>query len=279
MKRVSNNKDYSNIIAVSSKNQEVLDINQQLHSGIWSNYKQYIEDFSSINSLKSDFLQKFQTNIDYYSLQQFKLDENNRYSQYFNYYDLLEYAEKKKNNKQESVTERLHILETELEVDSKQTLPVSTDDLYPSFVEHYNILFFNTVCTTKFISGEDNEATLLFANMMNESIDFSMKLLQEMFISCIDKNEIEEILANKILYLLQDYSYNDAYPYSQTMALAAVNVNSTIIQSAAIGLFSHWGNEESLNMLRHMSEPSTPWVKIKYEAVKKSLEDALRKKN
>jgi hypothetical protein len=267
MKRISNNKDYSNVIAVNSKNQEVLDINQHLNFGLLSNCKHYVDDFSSINSLKSDFLQKFQTSIESYNLQQFKLDEYNSYSHYFYYDDFLEYTGHEKEFEQ--------VLETEL-ADVKQTISVSTEDL---FVERYEDLLINTVCATKFISGEDNEATLLFANMMNESIDFSMKLLQEKFVSCIDKNVINEILASKILYLLQDYSYYDAHPYSQTMALAAINVNSIIIQSAAIGLFSHWGNEESLNMLRHMSEPSTPWVKIKYEAVKKSLENALRKKN
>ena len=44
------------------------------------------------------------------------------------------------------------------------------------------------------------------------------------------------------------------------------------VKSAAMNLFSHWGTKDAYRLLCSITCPEAPWIKMKYETIKKALE-------
>ena len=61
-------------------------------------------------------------------------------------------------------------------------------------------------------------------------------------------------------------------PTAQTLAALSVNHQSKRVRSAAMNLFSHWGTLGAYKLLNSISCPDDPWIKMKYQTIKKSLE-------
>lgn len=131
----------------------------------------------------------------------------------------------------------------------------------------------DTIEKTCFEPGEDNAATLMFAELLNnEQIkDAVLKYVQGLFIEMYEAGNVGVCV--KILTMLGFYSYKELFPFSQAIALASVSNKSTRVTSAAINLFAHWGNKEALSLMKNIAEPIEPWIKMKYMSVKKSLEE------
>ena len=137
------------------------------------------------------------------------------------------------------------------------------------FDSKYKKEFIETIISTVFVDGEDNMATIMFAQLLSIDKDATLNTLNQLF---VDKYDNERVCV-KILTLLNDYTYEQLYPYSQTIALASVSHKSSRIKSAAFNLFSHWGNKEALKLLNNVEVPTQAWILMKYNKIKKSLEE------
>lgn len=138
-----------------------------------------------------------------------------------------------------------------------------------SFDLQYKQKFIDTIKSTTFVDGEDNMATIMFAELLSIDKDATLKILNQLFVDNYDNERV----CVKILALLNDYTYEQLNPYSQTIALASVSHKSSRIKSAAFNLFSHWGNREALKLLNNVEPPAQTWILMKYIKIKKSLEE------
>lgn len=148
----------------------------------------------------------------------------------------------------------------------------SSSDLVPannmSFRAKYQIRFLSVIQNTVYKAGEDNRATEMMARLLDEDHDETLILLNDYFIDNYD----DERLCVKILTLLNDYKYEELKPMGQTIALASISNKSSRVKSAAFNLFAHWACPEAFKLILQVEEPLQPWIAMKYNAVKKSLE-------
>lgn len=133
--------------------------------------------------------------------------------------------------------------------------------------------FLSIIESTEFVPGEDNAATEEMERLLDENKRATLDLLQEYVAKSASSEELNTTLIIKVLNLLCDYTYEQLFPQSQSIALSALALKDIWINAAALNLFAHWGNRESLNMLNNVNEPTQPWLKIKYNSIKKSLEE------
>lgn len=144
-------------------------------------------------------------------------------------------------------------------------MPISTI----TFEDKYKDSFFRIIQSTVFEPGEDNAATIEFSSLIKENKDAALKLISSYFVDSFK----DERMCVKLLTLLNDYSYHELYPYSQTIALSSLSHKSSRVKSAAFNMFAHWGNRESLELLNSVEPPSEPWIRKKYETIKLTLEE------
>lgn len=143
--------------------------------------------------------------------------------------------------------------------------PISTD----SFDKKYKEAFAGVLRATNLELGEDNLATALFSKMVKENRDAAMSIINSLFIESFS----EELTCVKILSILNDYSYEELFPFSQTMALACLSNKASRVKSAAFNLFAHWGNKQALELLLSIEPPTEEWIRMKYYTIKHSLEE------
>ena len=152
-----------------------------------------------------------------------------------------------------------------LNASNNNVIPISTK----TFDEKYSKTFREIIQCTVFEAGEDNAATKKFADLLTENKDAALKLVCEYFIQSFN----DERMCVKLLSLLSDYSYNDLYPYSQTIALSSLSNKSSRVKSAAYNMFAHWGNAEALDLLNSTEPPAEAWIRKKYYTIKSTLEE------
>lgn len=148
---------------------------------------------------------------------------------------------------------------------SKRIKPISDK----GFTDKYRDEFLQTITSSVFEYGEDNMATLMFASMIAENKDITLKITNDIFVDFYN----DEKIIIKIISLLTDYKYEELKPYAQTIALASLTNHSDRVKSAAFNLFAHWGNKEALKLLSSVESPKQAWIRIKYNKIKKSLEE------
>ena len=120
---------------------------------------------------------------------------------------------------------------------------------------------------TEFIDGMDNQATFYLNILMSENKQVVMLWIQKIFLEILN----EEKILVKLLSLLLDYSYDDLYPTSQTIALACKEHKSNLVKSAVFSLFGHWCNKDALNFLEAYEEPKERWLRLKYKTLKEEI--------
>ena len=137
-----------------------------------------------------------------------------------------------------------------------------------TFRSKYVRKFLETIQNTIFKAGEDNQATEMMSQLLAEKPDETLILLNDYFIEHYE----DERLCVKILTLLNDYKYEELKPMGQTIALASISNKSSRVKSAAFNLFAHWACPEALKLLLQVEIPQQPWIAMKYNSVKESLE-------
>lgn len=76
----------------------------------------------------------------------------------------------------------------------------------------------------------------------------------------------------QLFRLIRCFSYEYFYPSSLTLAGLGVHHVSDYVKSEALSLLDHWGNSEVFGMLNYHEAPETPWLRMKYMAIRQSLE-------
>lgn len=146
----------------------------------------------------------------------------------------------------------------------KKIVPLSNED----FVAKYKDILFQAILKSPINNGEDSDSTLMFSSLLSQNKISTLHIINELFINNIDN----ENTCVKILSLCNDYSYDELFPTAQTLASLSINHKSNRVKSAAMNLFSHWGTKESYNLLCSIECPNEPWIVVKFNTIKKSLE-------
>lgn len=76
----------------------------------------------------------------------------------------------------------------------------------------------------------------------------------------------------QLFRLIRCFSYEYFYPSSLTLAGLGVYHVSDYVKSEALSLLDHWGNADVFDMLNYHEPPETPWLRMKYFAIRQSLE-------
>lgn len=168
------------------------------------------------------------------------------------------------NNDSESST----ILPKKLE--SSTILEISTLDK-SKFISKYKDFFVRILKSSNINDEKASEAEHYFNYLLEEDKDGAIKLLEEIFISNLTKESLDEDLQVSILKLLCNYDFKELSPSAQLIATSAYSINSIRVKSVTFDLFGHWANIEAYNMLKKYNEPQEPWLKMKYKALLKSL--------
>lgn len=155
-------------------------------------------------------------------------------------------------------------LEQSISSSINKVIPLSNEQ----FIEKYKVVLYQCIKKSPIYRGEDNDMSLLFSKMLEENKVSTLYILNDLFINNIQ----DEMLCVKILSLCNDYGYNELNPTAQTLAALSINHNSKRVKSAAMNLFSHWGTLQAYNLLVSINCPDEPWIKMKYQTIKKSLE-------
>lgn len=145
-----------------------------------------------------------------------------------------------------------------------KVVPLSNED----FVTTYKELLYQSIVKSPINNGENSDSTLMFSELLVQNKISTLHIINELFINNIDN----ENTCVKILSLCNDYSYDELFPTAQTLASLSINHRSNRVKSAAMNLFSHWGTIESYKLLCSIDCPNEPWILIKYNTIKKSLE-------
>lgn len=171
----------------------------------------------------------------------------------------LEHIDSMLSSSQEVYRSRLSTYSTE-----KNVVPLSNED----FADKYKTIFYKAVIKSPINIGEDTESTIMFSDLLSQNKITTLHILNELFINNIE----DEHTCVKLLSLCNDYRYDELYPTAQTLAALSINHQSKRVKSAAMNLFSHWGTREAYNLLCSIECPEDPWIVMKYQTIKKSLE-------
>lgn len=146
----------------------------------------------------------------------------------------------------------------------QKVLPLSNEE----FANKYKPLLWGTIKKSPINNGEESEATSLFAELLAKNKITTLHIINDLFINYID----DELVCVKLLSLCNDYSYDDLFPTAQTLASLSISHKSKRVKSAAMNLFSHWGTKEAYKLLCSIECPNDPWIQMKFNTIKKSLE-------
>lgn len=169
-------------------------------------------------------------------------------------------------NMDNTTSESFSLSEIEQSISStkNRVIPLANEQ----FIVKFQDLLLQRIKKSSIYRGEDNDMSLLFSEMLEENKVSTLYILNDLFI----KNIKNEMLCVKILSLCNGYGYEELKPTAQTLAALSINHTSKRVRSAAMNLFSHWGTQEAYNLLLAINCPNEPWIKMKYNNIKKSLE-------
>lgn len=154
--------------------------------------------------------------------------------------------------------------------ESSTILEISTLDK-SKFISKYKDFFVRILKSSNINNAEESEAEHYFNYLLEKDKDGATKLLEEIFISTLTGESLDEDLQVSILKLLCNYDFKELSPSAQLIATSAYSINSIRVKSVTFDLFGHWANIEAYNMLKKYNEPQEPWLKMKYKALLKSL--------
>ena len=76
----------------------------------------------------------------------------------------------------------------------------------------------------------------------------------------------------QLFRLISCFPYEFFEPSSLLLAGLGIHHISDFVKSEALSLIDHWGNIEVFDLLQYHEPPETPWLKEKYNSIRKSLE-------
>lgn len=139
---------------------------------------------------------------------------------------------------------------------------------YDVFLKPKEIVFIKMLLDADFSSSDRNNSTF----MINQLVRGHKDAVQVWILNLFKARQGDEFFLMQLLRLLRCFPYEFLSPASFYMAGMGVHHNSDFVKSEALSLLDHWGNNDVLEMLRNFEPPITPWLSMKYYAIKESLE-------
>lgn len=99
------------------------------------------------------------------------------------------------------------------------------------------------------------------------------KDINEWILKLYMKHQDNRLFILQLFRMLSCFSYDYFYPTSLCIAGLGVHHESDLVKSEVLSLLDHWGNADVFNLMKYHDPPQTPWLREKYLAVKKSLEE------
>ena len=131
--------------------------------------------------------------------------------------------------------------------------------------------FIKLLRATKFEDGEYNEAYDYFENI---KIELGVNFSEWIAGVCRDYIDDDDIVV-KLLTIFADYDFDQLSSVQSWIIIANINNRSNAVKSAALNIIDSWHNEVALSFLNHFEIPKEPWLRLKYNTIKKDLEDVL----
>lgn len=125
--------------------------------------------------------------------------------------------------------------------------------------DKYTDYFITLLTDTYFDEGMDNPAILFIAERIDENELALKDWLGKIYLKIFSNQN----LLVKFLHIISDYTYEELYPVSQSIAIGCMNHLAPSVKSAAMKVFGHWRNKESLEFLLAMDEPKERWLQLK----------------
>lgn len=76
----------------------------------------------------------------------------------------------------------------------------------------------------------------------------------------------------QLFRLIRCFSFEYFNPSSLALAGLGVHHPSDYVKSEALSLLDHWGNADVFKLMNYQEAPETPWLRMKYFAIRQSLE-------
>lgn len=116
-----------------------------------------------------------------------------------------------------------------------------------------------------------------FVHLKDLNHDGALNLIQSIFINNLETENININSTLKIVRLIQRFAYDDLFPYAQSIITIAIHVKNPRIQLEALNTIDRWADKRAMNLLYNLEPPQNPWVRTKYESLKKTYRDAVCK--
>lgn len=144
----------------------------------------------------------------------------------------------------------------------------NTEWEYETYIKPQELTFFRELLCEDFSDSERNYSTATFYRLVKQY----KKAVQNWIINIYNMRNGDEELLIQLFRLLRCFPYDFLAPASLCLAGLAVHHQSDYVKSEALSLMDHWGNKEVLRMMQNHEPPSTTWLRMKYYAIKDSIE-------
>lgn len=144
----------------------------------------------------------------------------------------------------------------------------NTEWEYETYIKPQELTFFRELLCEDFSDSERNYSTATFYRLVKRY----KKAVQNWIINIYNMRNGDEELLIQLFRLLRCFPYDFLAPASLCLAGLAVHHQSDYVKSEALSLMDHWGNKEVLRMMQNHEPPSTTWLRMKYYAIKDSIE-------
>lgn len=118
-----------------------------------------------------------------------------------------------------------------------------------------------------FSDSERNVSTIVLNQLVKRYRDAAQTWILGLYVA----KQGDEHFLMQLFRLLRCFPYEFLAPASFILAGNGVHHNSDFVKSEALSLLDHWGNKEVYDMLQNHEPPTTPWLRMKYCAIRESL--------
>lgn len=139
---------------------------------------------------------------------------------------------------------------------------------YERFIRPQELSFVTLLLAEDFSDSVRNDATLFFNGIVRRHREAALLWILDLY----NQRQDDEVFLMQLLRLLRCFPYEYLKPASMTLATNAVHHVSDYVKSEALSLLDHWGNRDVLRIMQNHEAPNTPWLRMKYYAIRETLE-------
>lgn len=139
---------------------------------------------------------------------------------------------------------------------------------YEVFLRPKEEYFIRLLINEDFLDSDRNDSTYFIRDIARRYKDTVQTWILDLFKARQD----DEHFLMQLLRLLRCFPYEFLAPASFYLAGMGVHHRSDFVKSEALSLLDHWGNLDVMKMIDNFEPPMTPWLRMKYYAIRESIE-------